>query len=196
VALDLQGHGHTADIDRPLSYEQMADDTAGLLDHLGINQADFFGHSMGGTVALAVAIRHPTLARKVAACGCPYGKTDVSYEPAVRNVLENFSADFVPPMARDHYERFSPTPENLPVLAAKLKDMVLAFQGFSREDMQSIRADVLVAVGDRDVIRLEHAIEMFRIIKNAQLAVFPGTDHSITDRNLETIAAFLNDLTT
>ncbi len=88
VAVDLQGHGHTADIDRPLSFEQMADDTAGLLEHLEIDQADFFGHSMGGTVALAVAIRHPRLVRRVAVCGCPYGKADVSYEPAVCKALE------------------------------------------------------------------------------------------------------------
>ncbi len=80
------------------------------------------------------------------------------------------------------------------MLAAKLKNMAIEFKGFSRDDMQSIRAHVLVAVGDRDVIRLEHAIDMFRIIKHAQLAVFPDTDHSITERSLSTIAAFLNDL--
>jgi pimeloyl-ACP methyl ester carboxylesterase len=57
----------------------------------------------------------------------------------------------------------------------------------------AVRARVLVAVGDRDIIRLEHAIGMFRTLNNAQLAVFPGTDHSITEKNLSAIAAFLND---
>jgi pimeloyl-ACP methyl ester carboxylesterase len=69
IAIELQGHGHTADIDRPLTYEQMADDTAALLKQLKIEQADFFGYSMGGNVALAVAIRHPQLVRKLVTAG-------------------------------------------------------------------------------------------------------------------------------
>ena len=81
IAVELQGHGHTADIDRPLTYEQMADDTAALLKQLRIEQADIFGYSMGGNVALAVAIRHPELVRKVAINGSHYGKIEDAYNP-------------------------------------------------------------------------------------------------------------------
>lgn len=193
IAVELQGHGHTADIERPLSYEQMADDTAALLEHLKIEQADVFGHSMGGTVALALAIRHPELVRKVAVSGCPFGKLDIAYEAPVVEALEDLTADFAPPRARDYYATHSPTPKNLPLLAAKLKKLVFDFPGFSRDDMKSIKAQVLVAVGDRDFIRLEHSLEMFRLIPNAQLAVLPATDHSITEKNLAVVAAFLED---
>jgi pimeloyl-ACP methyl ester carboxylesterase len=72
IAVELQGHGHTADIDRPLSYEQMADDIAALLRHLGIEQADVFGYSMGGGVALQVAIRHPEVVRKLVVASVSY----------------------------------------------------------------------------------------------------------------------------
>src|SRR4029077_19895574 len=81
IAVELQGHGHTADTDRPLSFEQMADDTAALLQQLKIEQADFFGYSMGGNVALAVAIRHPKLARKLAINGSHYGKIEDAFDP-------------------------------------------------------------------------------------------------------------------
>jgi pimeloyl-ACP methyl ester carboxylesterase len=193
IAVELQGHGHTPDIDRPMSYEQMADDTAELLKHLQIDQTDIFGHSMGGTVALAVAIRHPKLVRRVVALGCPYGKIGDSYELAVQEAFESLAADIVPQMARDYYEKFSPHPKNLPVLVAKLKKMAFEFKGFPPNEMKSIQARVLVAMGDRDVVRLEHAVEMYRLMPNAQLAVFPDTDHSILERNLATIATFLND---
>jgi pimeloyl-ACP methyl ester carboxylesterase len=81
IVVELQGHGHTADRDQPLSYEQMADDTAELLKQLKINSADFFGYSMGGTVAVGVAVRHPELARKVAILGSTARSPKDSYEP-------------------------------------------------------------------------------------------------------------------
>ena len=81
IAVELQGHGHTADIDRPLSVEQMADDTAALLKELKIERADFFGYSMGGVVALGVAIRHPSLVRKLAINGSYFGSVEAAFEP-------------------------------------------------------------------------------------------------------------------
>jgi pimeloyl-ACP methyl ester carboxylesterase len=81
IVVELQGHGHTADRDQPLSYEQMADDTAELLKQLKINSADFFGYSMGRTVAVGVAVRHPELARKVAILGSTARSPKDSYEP-------------------------------------------------------------------------------------------------------------------
>jgi pimeloyl-ACP methyl ester carboxylesterase len=75
IAVEQQGHGHTADIDRPLTFEQMADDTAALLRHLTIEQADFFGYSDGGNVALGIAMRHPDLVRKLVVAGRQGGET-------------------------------------------------------------------------------------------------------------------------
>ncbi len=196
IAVELQGHGHTADIDRPLTFEQMADDTAALLKHLKIEQADFFGYSMGGNVGLALAIRHPNLVRKLAINGSNYGKIEDAYDPATLKQFKSLSSDFAPPMLKGPYDKVAPDPKHWSELVAKVKKMGLEFQGFTREDMQSIKAHVLVTVGDRDAVRPEHAVDMFRLIPNAQLAVFPGADHFLLwqspQKMLPQIAAFLD----
>jgi pimeloyl-ACP methyl ester carboxylesterase len=177
IAVELQGHGHTADIDRPLTYGQMADDIAVLLKKLKIEQADFFGYSMGGTVALAVAIRHPSLARKVVIAGSHYGKMEDAYDPETYNQFKNLPSDFAPKELKDPYDKVAPDPKKWPALVAKVKKMGLEFEGFAHQDMQSISAHVMIIIGDRDIVRPEHAVEMFRLVPNAQLAVIPGGDH-------------------
>jgi pimeloyl-ACP methyl ester carboxylesterase len=196
IAIELQGHGHTADIDRPLTYGQMADDTAALLKQLRIEQADIFGYSMGGTVALALAIRHPNLVRKVAINGSHYGRIEDAYNPETFEQFKSLPPDFAPKVLKDPYDKFAPDPKQWPALVAKVKKMGLEFKGFTREDMKSIKAHVLITLGDRDGVRPEHAVEMFRLIPNAQLAVFPGADHFLLfqdpEKMLPTIAAFLD----
>jgi pimeloyl-ACP methyl ester carboxylesterase len=196
IAVELQGHGHTADIDRPLTCEQMADDTAALLKHLKIEKADFFGYSMGGIVALAVAIQHPGLVDRVAINGSYYGKTQDAWEPEAFKQFTSLPANFAPPMLKDPYDKVAPDPKQWPVLVAKVKKLVAEFKGFSRDEMKSIKAPVLITLGDRDGVRLEHVVEMFRLIPNAQLAVFPGGDHLLLwtkpDIVLSPIAAFLD----
>jgi pimeloyl-ACP methyl ester carboxylesterase len=195
IAVELQGHGHTADIDRPLSYEEMADDTAALLKQLNIEQADFFGYSMGGNVAIALAIRHPKLVRKLVVVGSHYGRTEDAYDPEVLAQFKSLPPDFAPPVLKDPYDKVAPDPKQWPVLVAKIKKMDLDFKGFARDDMRAIKAHVLVTVGDRDAPRPEHALEMFRLIPNSQLFVYPGGDHFIlwtnTEGLLAPIAAFL-----
>jgi pimeloyl-ACP methyl ester carboxylesterase len=196
IAVELQGHGHTADIDRPLTYEQMADDTAALLNELKIEQADFFGYSMGGNVGLAVAIRHPQLVRKLAVNGSHAGKMADAYEPETVKQFNSLPADFAPPMLKDPYDKVAPDPKQWPTLVAKVKKMGQDFKGFTREELTAIKAQVLITQGDRDGVRPEHAVEMFRLIPSAQLAVFPGADHFLIfqspEKLLPTIAAFLN----
>jgi pimeloyl-ACP methyl ester carboxylesterase len=195
IAVELQGHGHTADIDRPLSYEHMADDTAALLKHLKIERADFFGYSMGGNVALAIAIRHPTLVGKVAINGSHYGKLEDAFDATAFQQFKSLPANFAPSVLKGPYDKVAPDPKQWPVLVAKVKQAGLDFKGFTRDDMKSIKAPVLITLGDRDGVRLEHAVEMFRLIPHAQLAVFPGGDHLLLWTSPETvltpIAAFL-----
>jgi pimeloyl-ACP methyl ester carboxylesterase len=97
---------------------------------------------------------------------------------------------------KDPYDKVAPDPKQWPALVAKVKKMGLEFKGFARDDMKSIKAPVLITLGDRDVVRPEHAVEMFRLIPNAQLAVFPGGDHFLLWTSPETVltpvAAFLN----
>jgi pimeloyl-ACP methyl ester carboxylesterase len=179
-----------------LTIEQMADDTAALLNQLQIEQVDIFGYSMGGNVALAVAIRHPRLVRKLAINGSNYGRIEDAYEPQTFEQFKSLPSDFAPAMLKDPYDKVAPDPKQWPVLVAKIKRMGLEFKGFAREDMRAIKAHVLVTIGDHDAVRPEHAVEMFRLIPNAQLAVFPGADHFLIfqypDKILPSIAAFLD----
>jgi pimeloyl-ACP methyl ester carboxylesterase len=188
IAVELQGHGHTADIDRPLTYEQMADDVAALLKELKIEQTDIFGYSMGGNVGLAIAIRHPKLVRKLAINGSHFGKLEDAYDPEVAKQFKSISPEaFAPPVLKEPYDKVAPDPKQWPTLVAKIKKMGLEFKGFSRDDMKSIRAQVLITQGDRDVARPEHAVEMYRLIPNSQLAIFPGGDHFLLWTNPEKV---------
>src|SRR5262245_59446614 len=177
IAVELQGHGHTADIDRPLTYEQMADDVGALLKHLKIAQADVFGYSMGGNLGLSLAIRHPSVVRRLAINGSHYSKMEDAYDAATFKQFKSLPPNFAPSVLKGPYDKVAPDPKQWPVLVAKVKKMGLEFKGFTREEMKSIKAPVLITLGDRDGVRPEHAVEIFRLIPNAQLAMFPGGDH-------------------
>jgi pimeloyl-ACP methyl ester carboxylesterase len=196
IAVELQGHGHTADRDGPLSLEQMADDVAALLAELKIEQADFFGYSMGGKVGLAIAIRHPKLVRKLALNGSYAGKMADAFDPEAFKQFNSLPADFAPPVLKGPYDKVAPDPSQWPALVAKVKKAGLDFRGFTREELKAIKAQVLITLGDRDGVRVEHAVEMYRLIPNSQLAVFPNVDHLALwmspDKVLPTIAAFLD----
>ena len=196
IVVELQGHGHTRDRDQPLSYEQMADDTAELLKKSKIKSADFFGYSMGGTVALGVAVRHPELARKVAILGSTARSPKDTYEPEFYREYQSLSTDFAPPELKDPYDKTAPDPVHWPVLVQKVKEMGPAFRGYSNKELKKIKAQVLIMIGDREGVRPEHAVEMYRVIPNAQLAIFPGGDHFMIfqrpDKVLATLVPFLD----
>lgn len=194
IAVEQQAHGHTADIDRPLSFEQMADDTAALLRHIGVKQADFFGYSDGGNVALGIAIRHPDLVHKLAIAGTNYNN-DGLY-PEILEFLRHANAEDMPAVLRGAYTRVAPKPEDWPTLVAKVARLGVDFQGWRPEDIRSIKAPALVMIGDADIVRPEHAVELFRLLPHAQLAVLPGTDHGMRldhpEWLLSMLAAFLD----
>ena len=197
IAVDLQGHGRTADIDRPLTFEQMADDTAALLKQLKIDQTDVFGYSMGGKVGLALAIRHPELVRRLAIYGATYKSFEESLPP---DVLESFKKatpeTFAPKALKEPYEKMSPAP-NWKGLATKILESMRGFKGFSPEQMKAIKAEVFIGAGDHNDVNLEHTVEMHNLIPKSQLAIFPNTDHVILmtnpDRVLPQIKEFLNE---
>jgi pimeloyl-ACP methyl ester carboxylesterase len=196
IVVELQGHGHSADTDRPLGVEQMADDVAALLESLKIGRADVFGYSMGGNVALGLAIRHPDLVGRVAINGANFAPIEEAYEPETFKQFKSLPADFAPPLLKVPYDKVAPDPKRWPVLVAKVKKMGLEWKGFTRDQMKSIRSPVLILLGDRDGVRPEHAVEMFRLIPNSRLAVFPGGDHFLLftspDTVLAPVAAFLD----
>ena len=189
IAVELQAHGRTADIDRPLSYEQMADDTAALLRHIGIEQADVFGFSMGGGAALQVAIRHPEVVRKLVVASASY--TSDGMHPELLEMIPTITPEvFAGSPSEEEYLRIAPNPDDFPTLVEKLKRLDMEPFAWPPEDFRGIAAPTLLIVGDSDIIRLEHAVEMFRLLgggvmgdlaglPKSQLAVLPGTSHFI-----------------
>lgn len=207
IAFELQGHGHTADIDRPLSYEQMADDTAAALQQLGIKQADFFGYSMGSAVALQVAIRHPEMVRKLVFAAVSY-KLDGLHPGLMEGLAAMKPEMMVGSPWHEEYMQIAPRPEDFARLFTKVMQMDQELKDMPDEVIAAIKAPVLLIIGDSDIIRPEHAVEMFRLFgggimgdtpagpPDSQLAILPGTTHvtlvSRADLLLPIIPPFLD----
>lgn len=198
ILLELQGHGRTADTNRPLSFEQMAEDTAALLGQLDIRQADVFGYSMGGDVAVALAIKHPDLVRKLAILGAGTGPTQKTYDVESYKQFKSMTPEtFNFPQVKDPYMRLAPDPAKWPMLVSKIIKMDDNFLGFPDNDVRGIRAQTLIILGDHDVVRVAHGEEVRRLIPNCQLAILRDADHFVIFTNPEKVLAvlvpFLND---
>jgi pimeloyl-ACP methyl ester carboxylesterase len=196
IILEQQGHGHTADRSGPLTYEQMAEDTAAVLTQLKLSGADIFGYSDGGVIALGVAIHHPALVGRLAVLGANTGRLKDSYDPEMYSQYQSIPVDFAPRELKEPYDRVAPDPTKWPMLVAKIKDLGRDFKGYAAQDVKSIKAPTLIMIGDRDIVRPEHAVEMFRMIPHAQLAIFPGSDHFVIftspEKVLDTLMPFLS----
>ncbi len=165
----------------PFSFEGFADDTVALLDHVKIPKADLFGFSNGGTVALHVAIRHPERVRKLVLASAFFNHDGA--EPAFWDGFATASPNIMPETLRDAYLAVAPHPEDFERFFYKGVNLMRNFQDIPHESLRAIRAGALVICGDSDVMRPEQAVEEYRLIPSAQLAVLPGTDHmSLTVR--------------
>jgi pimeloyl-ACP methyl ester carboxylesterase len=189
IAIEQQGHGRTADVDRPITYEQMADDTAALIGHLGIENANVVGYSMGGGVALQLAIRHPALVRRLVVASASFshdGMHAVALEMFPSITPELFAGSPI----EEAYLRLAPNPGDFPKLVEKLTQLDTTRFAWPEHDIQGIDAPTLIVLGDSDGVRLEHAVELFRLrgggvmgdlegMPQSQLAVLPGTSHFV-----------------
>ena len=194
IAVEQQGHGHTADIDRPFSLGQWAEDTIALLQQLKIEQADFFGYSSGGAVALEVALRRPDLAHKLVFAGGTSYKRDGLY-PELQFSGEPPSPDYLDgSIFHQEYVKVAPRPEDWHRLVKKIAELDGTIEGWPSETIAALKPPALIVIGDSDIVRPEHVMEMFRLLgggvpgdlvglPRSQLAMLPGTTHvMIPDR--------------
>jgi pimeloyl-ACP methyl ester carboxylesterase len=188
IAADFQGHGRTADVDRPLTYEQMADDIAALMRYLAVTNADISGYSMGGGVALQLVMRHPALVRKVVVVSGLY-RLDGLYPEVLTSIAgQTPEAMEKSPWYERYYASIAPNPGDFPTLVEKLKRLDAEDFAWPEADIRAIQAPTMLVAGDSDVIRPEHTLALFRLLgggvpadltglPKARLAILPGTTH-------------------
>lgn len=172
IAVELQAHGHTADIDRSLSFEQDADDVAALLQQLRIKKADVIGFSNGGTTSLQIAIRHPELVNKLVLIATLYNRNGV---PAgFFEGFEHATLSTMPSPLQTAYLAANPDPGGLQAMFERDVARMKAFKDIPDAEIKGIQAPALVINGDKEVILAEHALALFRMLPHAQLAILPG----------------------
>lgn len=187
-AVELQGHGRTTDIDRPITYLALADDVAAFMDAVGLEKANVFGYSMGAEVGLQLAIRHPPKVNKLAAASVAYDLE--GWQPEFKAIIPQMTVEMIVamPFAQD-YRKLAPNPEGFPTLARKLialEKEPMAWAG----DVKGLKTPVLIITGDADVATLEHSIALFRLLGGggmgdmgkplaaSRLAIMPATSHT------------------
>jgi pimeloyl-ACP methyl ester carboxylesterase len=172
IAVEMQAHGHTADIGRPLSFEQDADDVQALLKALSIDKADFLGFSNGGSTVLQIAIRHPDLVGKAIVCSSFFRREGIY--PQVWNFIEGGTVEEMPNELKEAFLAINPDPKALKVMHDRDRQRMVDFKDWKQEDIKSIKAETLLVIGDEDVVKPEHAVEMYRLIPKCKLLVIPG----------------------
>lgn len=200
-ALEFQGHGHTEDIDRPITYQNLADDVVDFMDAVGIEKADVFGYSMGGQVGLKLAISHPQKVNKLIAASVSYDLE--GWQPAYTEFIPMMTPEMfltMPFFAEKHKQSANPDE-----YVAFLKKMIaLEHEPMAwEEDVKKLKTPVLIIAGDSDVATLEHTIAMFRLLgggvmgdmgnplPDSRLAILPATSHTAVISQPELLIAFI-----
>lgn len=203
IAIEMQGHGRTADIPREPTSANLADDVAALLEYLKLPRADLIGYSMGGRVAMEVAIRHPDRVRRVVVMSSTFRRDGLSQEGL--DALTHLTPEvFKGSPLETEYERLSPTPDQFPNLVKRIVAVAATEKDLSTEQLQSTTAPMLFIFGDADGIRLEHVEEMFRLKGGgiygdlrprsaSRLAILPNTTHVTLLERASIIVPMVND---
>lgn len=176
IAPELQAHGHTSDRNTPESFEQDADDVAELLNQLSIDNADIFGFSNGGNTAMQLAIRHPEKVHKLVVASAFYKKEGM-YSWFWESMATAKFSD-MPQIYKDEFLKINNDPAALLNMFNKDARRMQTFKDWTDGIIRSITASVFIVIGDQDVVLPEHAVEMYRILPQADLAILPGTHGS------------------
>jgi pimeloyl-ACP methyl ester carboxylesterase len=203
VGVEQQAHGHTADIDRPLSIRSWADDTAALLRHLGIGQADLFGYSSGSAVAFQLALDHPELVGKLVLASFSYRLEGL--HPGLLDGIAQLKPEHLAgtPFEQD-YARVAPNPGDWPKLIEKIKQMDADVPRWTAEDVRGLTCPTMLIIGDSDIVQPEHAVESFRLLgggvigdvaglPRSRLAVLPGTTHITLVQRADWLASMVGE---
>lgn len=204
IAMDMQAHGHTADIDRPLRYETMADDVAALMDYLEIESADIVGYSMGAGVGLQFALRHPERVRRQVLASGSF-RHDGMYPEVLAGISQITPEMFAGTPMEEVYLAEAPNPDDWPVLIEKLVDLDGQSFSWPEDEIRAISAPTFLIFGDGDVVTPEHAVEMFRLfgggvpadltgLPKSRLAILPATTHvGVASEHLERFVSMVED---
>jgi pimeloyl-ACP methyl ester carboxylesterase len=203
IAVEMQGHGRTADIKRDFSYENFADDVAALLDHLKIPSADLIGYSMGGGVAMQCAIRHPEKVRKVVSISARF-RQDGFVKEGLDALPKLTPEAFKDSPIEIEYKKLSPTPDKFADLVNHIKAMASTPFDFGADKLRATKAPMFFIHGDADGVRLEHIAEMFRLKGGevhgdmrprsaSRLAILPDTTHVTLMDRMPVIVPMVND---
>jgi pimeloyl-ACP methyl ester carboxylesterase len=181
IAVELQGHGHTADIEREVTLDNLASDLVALLDELKIERADLYGFSLGGLTAVRVAMLRPDRVGRLVASATHF-RSD-GYHPEIRNPQPGVVSDRLPTAEEfqawhDAYDQVAPDPEHFFAMVGKTSAAPDNVDEWTEDELRAIAAPTLLIVGDNDFVRLEHAGAMRDLIPSAQLAVIPGVTHT------------------
>jgi pimeloyl-ACP methyl ester carboxylesterase len=203
IAVEMQGHGRTADIDRDITNENLADDVAALLEQLKIPRADLIGYSMGGAVAMQCAIRHPDKVRKVVVISSMFRRDGMVEE--ARDAIPNLTADaFKDTPIEAEYKKLSPTPDDFPKFVKRMIATASKGHDFDADKLKATTAPMFFIHGDADGVRLEHVAEMFRLKGGevhgdmkprsaSRLAILPNTTHVTLMQRMAVIVPMVND---
>ncbi len=203
IAVEMQGHGRTADIDRDITSENLADDVAALLDHLKIPKADLIGYSMGGGVAMQCAIRHPDKVRKVVVISSMF-RRDGMVKEAI-DAIPKLTADaFKDTPIEAEYKKLSPTPDDFPKFVKRMIATASKGHDMGADKLKATTAPMFFIHGDADGVRLEHVAEMFRLKGGevhgdmkprsaSRLAILPNTTHVTLMQRMPVIVPMVND---
>lgn len=172
IAVEMQAHGRTADIDRPLSFEQDADDIAALLKQLNIDQANIFGFSNGASTTLQFAIRHPEMTKRIIIASTFYNLSGAA--PWFWGFINKASFDGMPQPYKDAFLELNSDHAALYKMYERDVARMQSFLEITQDQIKSIIAPALIIIGDKDVVTPEHATEMHRLIADSRLAIIPG----------------------
>ena len=200
-ALEFQGHGRTSDIDRPITYPNLADDVAAFMDAVDLEKADVFGYSMGAAAALQLAIRHPDKVDQLVAASVAY---DVSgWQPAFTDFIPQMAPEmFIGTPMEDEYKKLAVNKDGFRALVEKLIALEKEPMAWE-EDVKNLKAPMLIIAGDADVSTLEHNVALFRLLGGgvmgdmgeplpaSRLAVLPATSHTAVINQVELLHAFI-----